>query len=791
MTTNNDHINQLLEKLESLVKRQKGFSKEIYELREAIVKLKSQQHEAQPQVEEISPEVLPVEEVVNKSEEIPQPQIRQRHAVIPDKQTMAPYQHYPKAKSNIEKFVGENLINKIGIAITIIGVAVGVKYSIEHQLISPATRIILGYIMGLGLLFFGIRLKQKYENYSAVLVSGAIAVMYLITFAAYEFYSIIPQALAFALMVVFTSFAVVAATQYNKQVIAHIGLVGAYAVPFLLSDGSSRVGVLFTYMAIINAGILVIAFKKYWKLLSYSSFFFTVLIFTTWLIADYSMSAHFGLSLVFLLVFYVTFYTTFLAYKLVHNEKFHIPDILLLLTNSFIFFGLGYFILSGHPTGKHLLGLFSLSNAVIHFVISLIIYKKQLADKNLFFLVSGLALIFLTITIPVQLDGNWVTILWVFQASLLYWIGRTKNSPVYEKLSYPLMLLSFLSIFQQWEIVYNAYNPEMPETRLMPLFNIQFLTSALVIANFSFIYYISRSKRYSPSSDIRKDLLTAFSFGLPVMLLVLLYLSFMLEISNYWNQLYLDSATQTATNTADSSVAYMNYDLKKYKTVWLINYSMLYLSLLIFVNIKRLKNQLLGNAVLILSSVIMFIFLTQGLYELSELRESYLQQTLAEYYTRSSFNIIIRYFSFGFVALTIFSMYKCIRQDFMAPVAVGVKKSFDIMLYTTIIWVVSSEWLTWMDILKSTHSYKLGLSILWGIYALLLIVIGIWKQKKHLRVSAITLFAFTLLKLFFYDISHLSTIAKTIVLVSLGVLLLIISFLYNKYKHLISDENEK
>ena len=86
------------------------------------------------------------------------------------------------------------------------------------------------------------------------------------------------------------------------------------------------------------------------------------------------------------------------------------------------------------------------------------------------------------------------------------------------------------------------------------------------------------------------------------------------------------------------------------------------------------------------------------------------------------------------------------------------------------------------------QSYKLALSILWGVYSLLLIVLGIWKKLKHLRIGAIILFGVTLVKLFFYDIAHLDTIAKTIVFVSLGVLLLIISFLYNKYKDIIADE---
>src|SRR5665647_1962887 len=94
--------------------------------------------------------------------------------------------------------------------------------------------------------------------------------MYFITYAAYSFYELIPQVATFMLMVVFTAFAVVAAINYNKQVIAHIGLVGAYAVPFLLSDGSGKVAILFSYMAIINIGILIIAIKKYWKPVSYT-----------------------------------------------------------------------------------------------------------------------------------------------------------------------------------------------------------------------------------------------------------------------------------------------------------------------------------------------------------------------------------------------------------------------------------------------------------------------------------------------------------------------------------------
>nr|WP_238566664.1 DUF2339 domain-containing protein [Nonlabens ulvanivorans] len=100
--------------------------------------------------------------------------------------------------------------------------------------------------------------------------------------------------------------------------------------------------------------------------------------------------------------------------------------------------------------------------------------------------------------------------------------------------------------------------------------------------------------------------------------------------------------------------------------------------------------------------------------------------------------------------------------------------------------MVSSELIHWLDLAGARDSYKLGLSILWGVYSFLLIGFGILKNKPYLRIGGMALFAITLIKLFFYDIAHLNTISKTIVFVSLGILLLIISFLYNKNKNKIN-----
>ena len=787
MIDNINNINQLMIKLENLLIKQDSFSKEINELRQEIKLLKSTYIMEQVENVKSNLEVIDFNNEVKKTMLTPFQQYEQvktfkNQDQYSDTKSINP----PKIKSDIEKFIGENLINKIGIIITVIGVAIGAKYSIEHQLISPLTRIILGYLMGLILLGFGIKLKKKYENYSSVLVSGGIAILYFLTFFAYSFYALMPQVIAFILMVFFTAFTIIAAINYNKQIIALIGLVGAYAVPFLLSDGSGKVAVLFSYMAIINIGILLIAFKKYWKLLYYSSFFLTWLIFIMWYTTKFQITIHFGLSLIFLFVFFTIFYLIFLAYKLLQKEKFKSADILLLLANIFIFYGIGYSILNNHKTGEQLLGLFTLGNAIIHFGVSVIIYKQKLADKNLFFLLVGLVLVFITITIPVQLEGNWVTLLWVFESALLFWIGRTKNVSVFEKLSYPLMFLAFFSIAHDFITDLSFYMQAYRGTGFVPIFNIYFLSSILFITSFSFINYLNNNKKYTSNLFQQKALNSIITFSIPAILLFVIYYSLHLEITYYWEQLYDDSSIMIENVGQSHPDYYFNHDIQRFQKIWIINYSLLFFSILSFVNIKKIKNRKLGLITLCINAFLIFEFLSNRLNILKDLRESYLNQILSKYYHRGIFNIGIRYISFILVGLLLYTMYKYLKNDFLKPISEKIKLAYDLLLHISVLWIASNELINWMEILKFSQSYELGLSILWGLYALFLIFLGIWKKKKHLRIFSFALFTITLIKLFFYDISHLDTIAKTIVFVSLGILLLLISFLYNKFKHKIN-----
>lgn len=805
-----ERINQLQQRLENLAKYQEDVHREIVNIHFELKSLRAaaassaRQQKAEVKQETQKPpvrEYIPPPRTADQSDSPRQQQTNQP----PPQQTIPPasqsnqtgnsaYAAPPPpptgqpeitVKSDLEKFIGENLISKIGIVITVLGVAIGAKYAIDRELISPLGRIILGYFFGFGLLAVATRLKERYLNFSAVLLSGAMAIHYFITYAAYSFYALISQTSAFTLMLIFTVFTVLAAIRYNRQVIAHFGLVGAYTIPFLLSDNSGNYAFLFSYISIINVGILAISIKKYWKPLYYSSFIITWATFFVWFLASFRPAEHFQLGLTFSTVFFFIFYLTFLAYKIINKESFTAEIVLLVLANSFIFYGFGYAIIKSQISGERFLGLFTVVNAFVHFLVGLVISRYRLADRNVVNLLIALFMSFITIAVPVQFQGNWVTLLWTAEAAFLFWIGRTREVSLYEYFSYPMMVLASISLLNDWQVGSQKYS-SMDVFRT-PVFNGDFLTAILFVAAFSFIHYINKNEKYNPPSN--HPFLKVAEYAIPAVLLVALYNAFRIEIGNYWHA----QMVRTAVRDATDNFSRVDYDLEDFNILWQINYSMFFLTVLSLVNIKKIKSPVLGFINLGLNALWLLVFLVGGLYVLGELRESYLLQTHADLFHRGTFHILVRYISFAFVAGLIISSYLYIKQEFLKESLPGLNFElvFDFVFYFSLLVLVSSELVNLMDIFGYGDSYKLGLSILWGSYALFLIVLGISKNKKHLRVGAIFLFALTLVKLFFYDIRELDTISKTIVFVSLGILLLIISFLYNKYKHLIIDKSER
>jgi uncharacterized membrane protein len=80
------------------------------------------------------------------------------------------------------------------------------------------------------------------------------------------------------------------------------------------------------------------------------------------------------------------------------------------------------------------------------------------------------------------------------------------------------------------------------------------------------------------------------------------------------------------------------------------------------------------------------------------------------------------------------------------------------------------------------YAYQLSLSILWALYASLLIGFGIARRIRGARILGMLLLAITILKVFFIDLSSLQTLYRMVSFIVLGLLLLAVSYSYNRFK---------
>jgi uncharacterized membrane protein len=83
------------------------------------------------------------------------------------------------------------------------------------------------------------------------------------------------------------------------------------------------------------------------------------------------------------------------------------------------------------------------------------------------------------------------------------------------------------------------------------------------------------------------------------------------------------------------------------------------------------------------------------------------------------------------------------------------------------------------------------LPILWGICSFAFMWLGMKYKERFLRIISLCLFSITLFKLFAFDISNIPVAGKIAAFFCLGVLLLIVSFMYQKLKKIITQDEEK
>lgn len=684
---------------------------------------------------------VPKKELLRKEEQLEAPQgMMAENNVTSEIPVVTPSVRKQK-KVNYEKFIGENLFGKIGILVFVIGVGFFVKYAIDKDWINETLRTVLGFLTGSALLVVAERLQKKYRTFSSLLAGGAFAVFYLTVAIAFHFYHLFPQTVAFIILIVITLFMSILSVLYDRRELAIISLVGGFLAPFIVSSGDGNYMVLFTYISILNLGMFGLSIYKKWGELPVIAFVFTYVVMGLFLLTGYStgtaiISVHL---FAFATLFYFIFLLPILSILRIEAIKKNRGLLLVIITNNFIYLLLGILFLRNMELAFKSEGLLSLFIAIINLVLVIWLRMSKKDYKFLIYAMLGLVLTFVSITIPIQLDGNYITLFWAAEMVLLLWLYVKSKIWIYERATLVLMGLTLISYLMDVSAV--ILSSSSSDTVFL---NSSFATSlfvglaagafALMMGHYRSLFSESRCLRYVPWN--------------PVMLLTsaaILYYTFMAEFS-----LHLAGATRSGMMLVFTSAAILILSYAFKKRFPIEQCTIPYLAGL-------------GVNVLI--------------YAINIWGDQWAHMSLSP--------VLLRWLAAAFI---IVNLYYVARQYYTI---IGLKIHFTVYLnvLALLLWLTMARSFLWQ---AGVEDFDAGFSVSLSIAGFVQMALGMRLHQKVLRIISLSTFGIVLLKLILKDLWAMPTIGKIIVFIILGLILLVLSFLYQKLKGVLfkNDEDE-
>lgn len=167
-----------------------------------------------------------------------------------------------------ESFLGVKLFAWLGGFALFLAAIFLMKYSIDHDLVSPLLRVLIAAAVGAGCVAGGLLIRRRDLAMTAqTLCAAGVSVLYADVYAARTLYDFVPPAVAFWMMTLLTGMALVLAERLNSRFVAILGWAGGFLTPPLLSTGEDRTLALFVYIALLNSGIALLSYRRRWGFL--------------------------------------------------------------------------------------------------------------------------------------------------------------------------------------------------------------------------------------------------------------------------------------------------------------------------------------------------------------------------------------------------------------------------------------------------------------------------------------------------------------------------------------------
>jgi len=633
----------------------------------------------------------------------------------------------------VVEFFRQNALTIAGIFTLVLGIGYFVKYAIDKNWIGEISRAGIGFAAGAGIIGMGHFLRRNYPSFASIITGGGISVLYFTTTIAFREYHLFTQATAFSVTCIITVISILLSYYYKSEILIIFSLFGGFLAPLMISSGQSNYPFMFTYLTVINIGMLAVAFLRKWKSIGWIAFIFTQAYLFYWTIDATAI-----MTIYFFVVSYIIFYA-FALQNYFRSNQLSAPDVLMLVLINFtsiigtvyIFKQLQYEPVIVFPLG------FSLVNFIL-------LYRENSGKK--FSLVhsvfSGIAVSLITVAVALQFKAHLITSVWAVEATLLLFIWKKNNLHIFKIFFYILFPLVIIAQMVTWT--------EYLQANLTPIFNPVFLTSSVTIfttlTNLILLKKLPENKGHDNS--FFENLFTSVSY-------TLVYMALLLEIL---------------------------YHISGRPLIIIFSTTMLFTIYYVFLVLLFRKKLNIGNT---LEAGLLYIFLSLIAFHTIISGSGMVNDIVLKKVGISHYAWYILYIvPFCYTTLKILRDSAFFRIKFSYwMLATAVVSAVSMELYHVYV-LLFAKTETEISMLQN-HFSILYLPIIWALLASIFIYKGLKSGTQEIGRVGFALLAVMILKLYLYDVWKMDNISRITAFIILGIILLLSSFLFQRLKNLL------
>ena len=655
-----------------------------------------------------------------------------------------------------ELLLGRNWFAIVGAVALVFGTGFFLKLAFDNNWIGDTGRVVLGIVVGLALLGVGEYTQRKVPVWAQPVTAGGAGILYLSFYAAFGLYELIRPDIAFGLLALVVIMTALLALRYESRVIGVLGIIGAFLSPLLLGLDLPDVRLVLVYILLVDVGILAVSTFRNWRWFTLLGWIGSYGLFVYWLeiFPDYdAVLVQIALSGVFLVLAAAT-----TLFHLLWRRTPNLADLALMSLNAAAYFALTYGILSDDYDPW--LGPVALGMTLFYGLIAFTAIRRPSSPAQIALFALTIAMVSLTIAVPLQLGGIWITVAWAAEGAVLVWAGFLLSKRAMRVFGLGVLVVALGNLVLVDLLVFGG---RVDLYGFNPVLNERFLITAVTIAAFyatAFFYWRNRDQ-----VEVWERFAVLPLVGIANLLTLAL---FSLEARDFFD-------SRPPDPDAASGEVLANHKYLTLTAVWSI-YATAMLAVALWRRFEALKWAGLG---LIGVAVLKLLAVDTLLVQLDPL----------------AYTLILNWHFATFVlvfALLLGIAYWLWRETARWEGWQGQTYQGVLVVANLVaMWALCQEAVHFFESMEVRQrsdyfsAKQLTLTILWAVYAIGVIAFGIARQSSRIRLAGMAILAAPVFKLFASDVFLLEREYRVVAFVVLGAMLLGTGLVYQRYNRAI------